>query len=58
MPEDGDSGVTMSEQQELITKVVAVATANRWSFTVDFTPHGETEVRITMPAEPLPDVRF
>jgi hypothetical protein len=55
VPEDDESDVTMSDQQKLITRIVAAATINRWSYAVDFTPHGETEIRVMMPSEPAPD---
>lgn len=57
MPEDDDSGDTLSEAQELITKIVAVSTVNRWNFSVDFNADGSTDIAISVPGGPMPDVQ-
>lgn len=51
MGEEDESDVTLGDFQELITRVVAVATVNRWSFRIEFASDGAAELIVTVPPD-------
>ena len=55
MNENDADGDVMSPLQHLITRVVATATVNRWSFAIDYAPGGEIDIRISIPADDRED---
>lgn len=50
MPEDDEMDDTLSDVQQLITKIVGVATINRWDFAVNFSREGGTNIAVHIPA--------